>query len=194
MPYPSCHTVTQAHLIHSQADAVHEELVIECRNQATLQSHQTIIASDGPEGVQGISVVDTVLTTGLQRMKTEDGIDKQTNQGNMTCPVAEVDTNGRQILPAHRSQNTTAITDAADFTLCWLDYCHHILDCCPWCLTQLTDRLRRKKTLRSQLHNLSAKQSATTKNLTMSNPSCSQYTGCQSGCEYSIIFPEYASV
>ena len=49
-----------------------------------------------------------------------------------------------------------AITDAADFTLSWMDYCHCILDCCPCSalLSLPTDwekRKEKKKIAASQL-------------------------------------------
>ena len=87
--------------------------------------------------------------------------------------------------------NTTAITDAADFTLSWMNYCHCIPDCCPQCLTRLADRLGKTNTDRS-FTTYPPSKAQQQQNLTMSNPSCSHYTGCQSGCEYSITYPEYA--
>ena len=87
-----------------------------------------------------------------------------------------------------------AITDAADFTLSWMDYCHCILDCCPCSalLSLLTDWEKRKEKKDRSFATYPPSKAQQQQNLTMSNSSFSHYTGCQSGCEYSVIYPEYA--
>ena len=79
------------------------------------------------------------------------------------------------------AQATQALVCA--FILSRMDYCNSLLAVQSFSLTY-------SRKFRTQLHDLSVGQ----KNLTMSNPFFSRYTGFQSGHEYSTKSPRFASM
>ena len=91
----------------------------------------------------------------------------------------------RQIGSIHHLLTAQATqTLVCAFTLSRLDYCNCLLAGCP---QFLIDRLQ-------QVQNSAARLICREKNLTMSNPFFSPYTGFQSGHEYSTKSPRFASM